>query len=116
MHELSITRSILDSALRHASAAGAVRVTDLYLVAGQLAPVAADSLQFSWEILSRGTPAEGARLHIRRVPAEWRCGDCGRRYTAADGDCACPDCGSATPSVVAGQELYLETIEVEPEA
>ena len=36
MHELTITESLLEIALRHAREAGATKITDLYLVIGQL--------------------------------------------------------------------------------
>ena len=64
MHELSITESILDITLRHARQAGAGRVTNLYLVIGQLASIVDDSVQFYWDIVAKGTLAEGAHLHF----------------------------------------------------
>jgi hydrogenase nickel incorporation protein HypA/HybF len=113
MHELSVTESILEIALRHAEQAGAQRVTELNIVVGQLASIVDDSVQFYWDIVSQGTPAEGATLHFRRIPAELLCLDCGNRYAPTGDEFACPQCQSLRAKVAAGEEFYLDSIEVE---
>jgi hydrogenase nickel incorporation protein HypA/HybF len=115
MHELSVTQSILEIALRHADSAGAARITDLYLVIGQLSSIVDDSVQFYWDHLSQDTLAEGSRLHFRRIPTELLCRTCGHCYTPARDEFACPACGGMDVKVVAGDEFYLESIEVEQE-
>jgi hydrogenase nickel incorporation protein HypA/HybF len=114
MHELAITQSILEIALRHAETAHAVKITDLYLVIGQLSSVIDDSVQFHWEILSQGTIAEGSRLHFERVPAKLTCTDCGNSYMLEDGTLIpCPQCSSFHVNVVEGEEFRLDSIEIE---
>ncbi|RPI33756.1 MAG: hydrogenase maturation nickel metallochaperone HypA [Chloroflexota bacterium] len=110
MHELTITESILEIALRHSQSR---RITDLHLAIGQLSSIIDDSVQFYWDIISQGTLAEGARLHFRRIPTEMVCQECNRRYAPSGGDLACPDCSSPRVKVVAGDEFMLESIEVE---
>ena len=110
MHELSITQSILEIALRHA---GEKRITSIDLVIGQLASIVDDSVQFYWDTISQGTLAEGARLHFRRIPAELACLDCSHQYVYGQDDPACPKCGSLRIKVVKGEEFYVESIEVE---
>ena len=111
MHELMVTESLLEIALRHAREAEAVRISDLYLVVGELSSVIDDSVQFYWDIVSEGTLAEGATLHFRRIPAEMACQDCAESYDPKV-DLTCPACGSSNVRVVSGQEFYLEAIEV----
>ena len=113
MHELAITESVLKTALEHAGAAGASRITDIHIVVGQLSMFVDDSIQFYWDIISQGTLAEGAQLHFRRVPAELRCLECEAHYTLPGDDLACPECGGTQVRVVAGDELNLEAIDVE---
>ncbi len=113
MHELSVTQSILKIALEHAEQAGAPRVTDLYVVVGQLASIVDDSVQFYWDLISKDTPAEGAQLHFRRISTELLCLNCEQHYTPTREDLACPRCGSIRVKVVAGEEFYLEAIDVE---
>jgi hydrogenase nickel incorporation protein HypA/HybF len=113
MHELSVTESILEIALRHAKTAQAKKIDDIYLVIGQLSSIIDDSVQFYWEFVSKDTPAQGAQLHFRRIPAEFRCTECGQTYPLIQGELGCPSCGSANVKVSAGEEFYLEAIEVE---
>ncbi len=114
VHELSVTQSLLEIATRHAGQAGAARVTDLHLVIGQLSSIVDDSVQFYWEILSKGTIAEGALLHFRREPATAACLDCGRTWNVTLPIMPkCPHCGSARMRVTGGREFFVESIEVE---
>jgi hydrogenase nickel incorporation protein HypA/HybF len=111
MHELMITESVLELALRYGCQAGATRITDLYLVVGELSSVVDDSVQFYWDFVSEGTMAEGARLHFRRIAAELACLDCDRRYSPRE-DLICPGCGSTHVEIKLGREFYLESIEI----
>jgi len=113
MHELPVTESILEIALKHAQKAGARRITALHLVIGQMASIVDDSVQFYWDFVSKDTLAEGAQLTFRRIPTEFQCQDCQMRY-APDGDVlACPQCGSTRIKIVTGEEFFLEAIDVE---
>jgi hydrogenase nickel incorporation protein HypA/HybF len=109
MHELAITENILEIALKHAEGH---RITDLYLVIGQLSSIVDDSVQFYWDTISQGTPAEGAKLHFRRIPTELQCRDCEHRYTPTEDNFTCPRCNSLRVKVVAGEEFSIEAIEV----
>ena len=113
MHELSITESLLEIALRHADTAGATRISDLYLVIGQLSSIVDDSVQFYWDIVAEGTLAEGAKLHFQRIPTKILCLDCNRQYNPADNQMACPDCDGININILAGEEFFLEAINVE---
>jgi hydrogenase nickel incorporation protein HypA/HybF len=113
MHELPVTESILEISLRHASQANAKRITDLYLVIGQLASIVDDSVQFYWDIISKNTPAEGAKLHFRRIATEILCLDCSVRYKPPSIDMVCPSCGGSNVKIVSGDEFFLEAIDVE---
>jgi hydrogenase nickel incorporation protein HypA/HybF len=112
MHELSVTESILEIALRHAQESKAKRVINLYLVIGQLSSIVDDSVQFYWDIISKDTAAEGAILHFKRIPARLHCQECGQEYTPA-GDLTCPACHSSRVRVTAGNEFRLEAMDVE---
>lgn len=111
MHELAVTRSILEIALRHAGQAK--RIARLNLVVGDLSSIVDDSVQYYWDLVAAGTPAEDARLHFRRVPAEFSCMVCRQRFTPGPQDLACPGCGSTGVKVEHGEEFYVESIEVD---
>ncbi len=113
MHELSVTESILDIALRHAEQAKARHITDLYLVIGQLSSIVDDSVQFYWDIITKETLAEGAKLHFRRIATEMQCQECHTRYEPTDQKFACPACNSSNVRITSGDEFYLEAINIE---
>jgi hydrogenase nickel incorporation protein HypA/HybF len=113
MHELSVTQSLLDIALRHAEQAEAKQITDLHIVMGELSSMVDDSIQFYWDIIAKGTMAEQAVLHFRRVPAELQCMTCSEKYHPTDRELACPKCNGINTRIIAGQEFALESIDVE---
>lgn len=111
MHELSVTESILEIALRHGREVGATAITDLFLVIGELSTIVDESVQFYWDIVSEETPAAGSTLHFRRVPGRLGCRACGHTYSPRE-DLPCPACGSIEIDILAGEEFYLEAIEI----
>ena len=111
MHELFVTEQIRDVAVRHAENAGATRITDLYLVIGELSSIVDDSVQFYWDFVSEGTIAAGAQLHFRRIPADMLCQSCKTHFSPREA-LTCPVCDSGDVRVVAGEEFFLEAIDV----
>ena len=113
MHELSVTENILEVVLKHAQQAQARQVVNIHLVIGQLASIVDDSVQFYWDMIARDTIAEMACLHFRRIPAEFECLSCGHRFQLGDGDWLCNQCGNAQLKIIAGEEFFIESIDVE---
>ncbi|HVN16835.1 MAG TPA: hydrogenase maturation nickel metallochaperone HypA [Anaerolineales bacterium] len=113
MHELPVTQSILKIALEHAEKANAKRITDLHIVQGELSSMVDDSIQFYWEIIAKDTIAQNATLHFRRVPAELQCMACFQKYHPKDGELVCPNCGSVGAKIVAGEEFFVEAIDID---
>lgn len=117
MHELGVTQNILNIALHHADQAGAARITELNLVIGELASIVDESVQFYWDMIAKGTKAEGAILNFKRINATLQCKSCGFTFDLNRRDFICPDCGSTQVEVAGGDEFFLESIDVdfEPE-
>jgi hydrogenase nickel incorporation protein HypA/HybF len=113
MHEVGIMESALALVQRHAAAQPGGRIQRVVLRIGTLAGVEVDSLRFAFEVVSRGTPVEGAALEIESVPAAIYCPVC-RREFAGEGNYifACPMCGELCGEIVRGRELELSRIEM----
>jgi hydrogenase nickel incorporation protein HypA/HybF len=113
MHELAITQSMLDLVLEQAEKAGAKEVGKINLVIGKMTGVVEQCVQFYFGFLSRGTLAEGAALSFTMVPTTARCRGCDRHFELREFDWTCPYCQSNNIEIVAGKELFVESIDVE---
>lgn len=112
MHEYGPTETIVaivnDEARKH----GASRVKKVNLVVGEHTGFVGGSIALYFEVIAKGTPAEGAELALRYIPAEFKCSACATRFTHTPGSFACPACGSAGSPTEVGSEFYVESIEV----
>ena len=115
MHELPATQTLLSTALAAAERSGLPgRVTAIDLVIGEMGTMVDDSVQFYFDVLSRGTRAEGAVLRVRRAPGEATCFDCAARYPVRPPLApACPVCGGTCVRVTGGQQFLIDSVEVE---
>jgi hydrogenase nickel incorporation protein HypA/HybF len=110
MHELAIAESIVDIAVRHARGRPVVRVE---VAVGHLRQVVPSALAFAFELVAQGTPVEGAELVLDVIPATVRCRTCGEESELDDWPLLCRPCGSADLAVIAGEELRVESLDVE---
>jgi hydrogenase nickel incorporation protein HypA/HybF len=112
MHELAIAESVLDIVNRHARGR---RVTKVELRVGHLRQVVPSALSFAFELAAAGSVAEGAELELAQVPAAGVC----RRCDAATGlpgfPLRCERCGAFDVEVTRGEELLVESLELEEE-
>jgi hydrogenase nickel incorporation protein HypA/HybF len=116
MHELPATQGILRVALDAAEGAGGGRIREIELVIGELTSMVDDSVQFYFDLLARGTPAEGAILRFHREPGELRCDGCGRSSPVrAPLPPICPRCGDLRIRVTGGQAFRVDSIDLDPD-
>jgi len=113
MHEMKVTESLLVISLRYADNANVGHITALNIVIGQISSIIDDSIQFYWDILARGTKAEGALLNFHRIPTQFTCQDCSFVFKPQTDSFYCPQCNSSNIKLTAGTEFFLESIEVE---
>lgn len=116
MHELPVTRSILDIVLKHARMNGVRRVHAINLDVGELSDLEDQWIQKYFDHISQGTLAEGARLVIRRIPVVLRCNACSESFEIKirqAKDTTCPRCGEKGFSLVSGREYRIRNMEAE---
>ena len=112
MHELSLASAIIDTATRHAAGR---RITAVHLRVGHLRQVVPDSLDFYWGIVTRDSVCEGSALEQDVIAARLECTACARGWEIELPVFRCPTCGGADVTIAAGDELEVESIEVEEE-
>ncbi len=109
MHELSISSAVVQTAIEHAAGR---RVSVVTMTTGAMRQVVPESLAFYFEIVAQDTVCEGARLEQHLVAARLRCA-CATEWEPEIPAFRCPACGGADVEVIAGNELEVESIEVE---
>ncbi len=112
MHELSIAQSILEIALSRARAEGAARVLSVRVAVGALTSFVDESLRFYWGTIAEGTAAAGSEIEFVHVDGRLRCLSCEREFTTKTAVFECPDCGGLWTHPLAGDECYVDSIEV----
>jgi len=104
---------MLDLVLEQAEKAGAREVGKINLVIGEMTGVVEECVQFYFDFLSKGTTADGAALCFKMVPTTARCRGCDKLFELKEFDWTCPYCQGNDMEIVAGKELFVESIEVE---
>ena len=108
MHELSIAEAIVAIAERHADGR---RVTRVEVSVGQLRQVVPAALEFAFELV-----APGVELALTEVPATGRCRACGAESRLDGFPLTCGRCGGFDLELIAGEELLVESLDLEQEA
>ena len=114
MHEMALAQSMLDIVEQTARANGAARVTLVCIEIGALSHVEPDALRFCFDVVTRASVADGARLEIRTTPGEAWCMPCGMSVPLPRLGEACPHCGSYQLTVSSGDAMRVREIEVRP--
>jgi len=110
MHELSLTENLLDVTLENA---GTRKIIHVNLLIGEFSHEREESIQFYWDDLAKGTPAENAQLLFKRVNAEMKCLACETVFHPDDEAAFCPNCQSHRLKLLSGDDVKLESIDVE---
>ncbi|PLX85226.1 MAG: hydrogenase maturation nickel metallochaperone HypA [Desulfuromonas sp.] len=113
MHEVGITRSIVEIAERTAREEGAKKVLSVTVAIGALSGVVPEAVEFCFEACTRGTMLEKARLIVERVPGRGRCADCGGEPEIDPYTFDCPACGAFGLERLQGDELKILEMEID---
>ncbi len=113
MHEQGIIESLFALVLESAEKEKATKITKINVIVGDLSGVVEESANYYFSFIRRNTIASEATLGFTHIPAILRCRLCKKRFISKNLDFNCPDCKEQQVDIISGQELYLESIEVE---
>lgn len=117
MHELSLMASVMDIAQEELTRHGATRLTLLRIRHGILDQVQPDAMRMAFEVMTAGTPHEGAKLELVEEPLRLCCCLCGHSFAPKSRDAMyapCPACDETAPFRVEGGEgIFLDHLEAE---
>jgi len=112
MHELSIGRAMLEQATSIMLQHRATAVTAITLRIGPLAGVEPALLRTAYEQLRADTVAENANLIIHTMPVRIWCELCQSSHDAIPGRLVCPRCGNMHTTLIGGDEMLLEAVDL----
>ena len=118
MHEFSTAQRLLEVALKAAEDKGVSKIVELDLEIGSLTHLNDEQLKFSFQVLSKGTLAEDAKVKVRYTPITIECRKCGyKRSMKIVGleellGISCSKCRSHDLEFLGGETCVLKSIRV----
>lgn len=112
MHELALAQSMLDIVEDAVRRCGAQRVDVIRLEIGTLSHVEPEALRFCFDMVTKDSIAQDARLDIVATRGEAWCMPCGKTVPLSGLGEPCPQCGSYQLSVSRGDAMRVLEIEV----
>jgi len=112
MHEMSLCEGIRTVVEDQARAHKVDRIVRVRLEIGRFAGVEKPALAFAFDVVMRGSVAEGAALDMIDLPGRANCFDCGHEVEIDDRLAPCPDCGGTRLMPVSGDEMRIKDLEV----
>ncbi|PWC39365.1 hydrogenase maturation nickel metallochaperone HypA [Azospirillum sp. TSO35-2] len=113
MHEMAICESLLQAMEEAGRANGFTRVRKVRLEIGRFAGVEIEALRFGFDVVTRGSLADGAELAVLEVPGRGWCFDCNDTVPLEDRLSSCPRCGGDWLQPSGGTEMTIKDLEVE---
>jgi hydrogenase nickel incorporation protein HypA/HybF len=113
MHELSVCLSLLEQVQAIAAERNAVQVTRIELKVGPLSGVESALLHSAWPMAAAGTIATDADFVIEEAGIIVRCSICNAETDAQPNRLVCGACGDYRTAVVSGEEMILQSVELE---
>ena len=114
MHEMAVAQNIvqiIEDKLKETEQKGEVKRINIKV--GKLTCVEPEALRLSFDAMSRDTVLQEAALEIDSVPITGQCKDCQKKLTLDKMDFNCPYCGSFRIDLKTGNELFIESFEIE---
>lgn len=113
MHEMSLCEGVLQVIEAEAKNQQFTKVKRVVLDIGVLSGVEIPAFEFAFEVVMRGSVAEGAKLEINEIEAQAWCMQCADTITVKERYDACSKCGSYQLQVSSGDEMKIKELEVD---
>lgn len=113
MHELSLAMSVREIVEEAAQQNGATKVNAVNIAVGEFSSVSVDALEFAMEVAKKDSVFENAAIVIRSEKTILKCAACGADTVMSDYVFVCGKCSSGAVSIVSGDRMYVESIDIE---
>ncbi|MQQ07263.1 hydrogenase maturation nickel metallochaperone HypA [Epibacterium sp. SM1979] len=112
MHEMSLCEGIRQVIEDQATQHNITQVKRVRVEIGRFAGVEKPALEFAFEVVMRGSVAEGAELIMLDLPGRAMCYDCAQEVEIDDRLAPCPKCGGGRLMPMGGDEMRIKDLEV----
>jgi len=112
MHEMSLAESVREIVEHAARAHAATRVVRVRLEIGRLSQVEVDAMRFAFDVVMRGSRADGALLDVVETPGTAWCMRCAQVVEIGQRGDACPACGCYQLQVTGGDRMRVLDLEL----
>ncbi|MBB4267110.1 hydrogenase maturation nickel metallochaperone HypA [Roseospira visakhapatnamensis] len=112
MHELALTEGILRILEAEAERQAFSHVRTVWLELGALSHAEPEAIRFCFDMVMKGTLAEGARLELLRTPGKGWCMTCATEIAVDRRFDPCPRCGGYQVQVLDGDAMRIKELEV----
>jgi hydrogenase nickel incorporation protein HypA/HybF len=112
MHELAVCQALMDQVDSVARDESAARIISIHLGIGPLSGVEPGLLSQAFPIASAGSLAADAELVITALPVVVHCQECGCESEVQPTRLLCSHCGAWQTTLISGDEMLLERVEV----
>ena len=113
MHETDMTKALILTVKDwQESQPELPQIACIHLIVGKFTGVEPVSLQFAFEVQTKNTFLDGAKLVIQETPLIAFCHSCQTEYYPEIGiQYACPQCKSPMDDIRSGRELKIDRVE-----
>lgn len=113
MHELAVTKGILKLCLEESEKHKVNKINKINIKVGELTGLVPSCISHYFNIVAKGTQAEGTELIVEKVPVSIKCEECDFEGELGKNKYYCPKCSGSKYKIISGREFYLDTMEVD---
>lgn len=108
-HEIGLAHDILRKAMAAAQAKGLKKIKRIKASVGEFLLPNTDNIKHSFFMITKGTPAEGAKLEVVVAKLKAKCASCGGEFDIKG--LKCLSCNGTGMNITDGKELLVELVE-----
>jgi hydrogenase nickel incorporation protein HypA/HybF len=113
VHELAVAQALVEQVDAVIAQHGATQASLIRVRIGPLAGVVPELLASAFPLAAAGSRMQHAELEFGHAPIRVRCLTCGAETAAAMNRLVCGACGDWHTQIISGDELLLESVELE---
>jgi len=112
MHELSVAQDIIELARLYLPNQICFKNIYIRIEVGTFKNILPELLEFGFNVLTKDTELDGAKLVIEKIPLTVKCNDCGGISEIEPTFFYCSYCSGSNVEIKTGNELQVKEIEI----